>query len=139
MSDLERCTITVDGRLLARYDKLLKRHGYASRSEGIRDLIRNALVDEDWGSPDALVAATVTLVYDHHQRELTERLDRHQHQHVTDVVSKTHVHLDAEHCLEVVILRGKSKDVRNLAEHLVAERGVKHGKIVFTTAGPGVW
>lgn len=139
MSELERCTITIDGRLLKRFDALLERKGYSSRSEGLRDLVRDTLVQDDWGSASAKVVATVTIVYNHHQRELAERLDHLQHHHTAIVVSKTHVHLDEDNCLEVIILRGKSAQVRALAERLIAVRGVKHGKVVWTTAGQGVW
>lgn len=131
--------MTVDARLMERFDQLLERKGYPSRSEGLRDLIRNAIVEDDWGAPDATAAATVTIVYNHHQSDLAERLDHLQHHHLELVVSKTHVHLDAENCLEVIILRGACEAVRSLAERLIAERGVKHGKVVFTTSGQGVW
>jgi CopG family nickel-responsive transcriptional regulator len=118
----------MDERLLERFDKYLEKKGYANRSEAIRDLIRDALVEEQWGHPREKVAATVTLIYNHHASDLAERLTELQHHHGDVVVATTHVHLDNDNCLEVVILRGKCKPVRTLADQLIASRASSTAK-----------
>jgi CopG family nickel-responsive transcriptional regulator len=135
MDKLARYTVSMDERLLEHFDRLIAKKGYANRSEAVRDLIRGALVEEQWARENSKVAATVTLVYNHHAGQVADRLGDLQHHHHAEVVSATHVHLDNDNCLEVVILRGKSRAVRHLAEELVAMKGVKHGKAVFTTEG----
>lgn len=139
MSHVERFSIAMNAELLKKFDELIGLKGYPNRSEAIRDLVRNALVEERWTHPAEKVAATVTLVYDHHTRELAERLAHIQHHHGAIVVAATHIHLDNDNCLEVVILRGKSKEVRRLAELLIAQKGVKHGRAVYTTEGRDLW
>lgn len=139
MSQVERYTVSMDGRLLERFDKVIEEQGYANRSEAIRDLIRSTLVDDEWDKASGKVAATVTLVFDHHTRELFDRLTEVQHHHSKTVVASTHVHLDNDNCLEVIILRGDCEDVKHLAQNLVAMKGIKHGKAVFTTEGKELW
>ena len=139
MAHVERFSISMKGDLLKRFDELIRRKGYPNRSEAVRDLVRHALVEQQWGRKDQKVAATVTLVYDHHTRELAERLADIQHRHGSLVVATTHVHLDNDNCLEVVILRGRSGRVRRLAELLIAQKGVKHGRATFTTEGRDLW
>jgi CopG family nickel-responsive transcriptional regulator len=128
----------MDARLLDKFDALIERKGYANRSEAIRDLIRAQLVEEQWRDATGKVAATVTLVYDHHSRQVADRLADLQHHHHDLVVSATHVHLDNDNCLEVVILRGMARAVRALADELIACKGVKHGKAVLTTEGKDI-
>ena len=135
MTNLERFSISMSSELLRKFDAHSRQKGYANRSEAVRDLVRNALVEERWTRSDVKVAATVTLVYDHHTRELAERLAEVQHHHGALVVATTHVHLDNDNCLEVVILRGRAGKVRHLAEHLIAQKGVKHGRATYTTEG----
>jgi len=132
---MERYTITIPEDLLNRFDRSISKKGYANRSEAIRDLVRDSLVAEEWAKETDQVAATVTLIYDHHIPELPTRLTDMQHHHGDIVVAATHIHLDNHNCLEVVILRGPCKKVRALAEKMVSLRGVKHGKIVHTTEG----
>jgi len=133
-----RYTVSMDARLLDKFDALIERKGYANRSEAIRDLIRAQLVEEQWREATGKVAATVTLVYDHHSRQVADRLADLQHHHHDLVVSATHVHLDNDNCLEVVILRGLARAVRALADELIACKGVKHGKAVLTTEGKDI-
>lgn len=130
-----RYTVSMDANLLEKFDKLIAQKGYSNRSEAVRDLIRAMLVDEQWRDSSGKVAATVTLVYDHHHRQVADRLADLQHHHHALVVSTTHVHLDNDNCLEVVILRGAASSVRSLADSLIACKGVKHGKAVLTTEG----
>ena len=136
MGELVRFGVAMDEGLLARFDELVARRGSAAnRSEAIRDLVRDALVDAQWEEAEGEVVATVTMVFDHHANDLAERLDAIQHAHFDKVVSTLHVHLDAHNCLEVLVIRGESESVRGIAESLLAAKGVKHGKVVTTTAG----
>jgi len=135
MADLTRFGISIDARLLDRFDQMIGDKGYVNRSEAIRDLIRSALVDEEWARDDQEIVGTVTLVYDHHTRDLSDKLTEHQHSHHNEIVSALHVHLDAHHCLEVVVVRGKARQVKRLADELIGTKGVKHGKLVTSTTG----
>ena len=135
MSHLVRFGISADERLLERFDGLISKKGYVNRSEAIRDLIRNALVEEEWDLGEAEAVGTVTLVYDHHTRDLADKLTEHQHSHHEAIVSTLHIHLDAHNCLEVVVLRGKAAEIKRLADGLIGTKGVKHGKFVATTTG----
>lgn len=138
MSDLTRFGISIDDRLLKRFDDLIADKGYVNRSEAIRDLIRNALVEDAWAREDEETVGTVTLVYDHHTRDLADKLTEQQHSHHEAIISALHVHLDAHHCLEVVVVKGKAKSVKRLADELIGTKGVKHGKLVTTTTGKGL-
>ncbi len=135
MADLTRFGISIDDRLLKRFDELIARKGHANRSEAIRDLIRAALVEDQWSRGDEETVGTVTLVYDHHTRDLSDKLTEQQHSHHDAIVSALHVHLDAHHCLEVVVVRGRAREVKRLADELIGTKGVKHGKLVTTTTG----
>lgn len=135
MAEVVRFGISMDDRLLEKFDRLIEGKGYKNRSEAVRDLIRNALVEEQWGNEDEEAVGTVSLVYDHHTRELSDKLTEHQHSHHREIVSALHVHLDAHHCLEVVVLKGKAGEIRHLAEELIGTKGVKHGRLMTTTTG----
>ena len=136
MAELTRFGISIDERLLERFDAMIGEKGYGNRSEAIRDLIRAALVEEDWERDDNKeMVGTVTLVYNHHTRDLADKLTEQQHSHHDAIVSALHVHLDAHHCLEVVVVRGRAADVRRLAAELIGTKGVKHGKLVTSTSG----
>jgi CopG family nickel-responsive transcriptional regulator len=125
----------MDAKLLARFDALMERKGYVNRSEAIRDLVRNALVEDQWSHGDEESVGTVTLVYDHHVRDLADKLTEHQHVHHQSIISALHVHLDHDNCLEVLVVRGKASEVRRLADEIIGTKGVKHGKLVTTTTG----
>jgi CopG family nickel-responsive transcriptional regulator len=136
MADLTRISISLESALLSAFDADIASRGYATRSEAIRDLIRAHLVregpnDAKNGSADQVVAV-VTLVYDHHARELAARLIDKQHHHHDLCVSSLHVHLGERHCLEVSVLRGLASEVRHLGEELLSTRGVLHGDITYT-------
>ena len=135
MAATVRFGISIDERLLSRFDGLIDDKGYSNRSEAIRDLIRNALVEEEWARENQETVGTVSLVYDHHTRDLSDKLTEHQHSHHKEIVSALHVHLDAHHCLEVVVLKGKAGKIKKLAEELIGTKGVKHGKLSLTTTG----
>ena len=134
-SDLARITVTLPKDLLDELDELSARRGLApNRSEAVRDLIREKLVEEALGEPDSEVAGSVTMVYDHHQPGLTQRLDEVQHEHLDVVVSKMHVHLSHGLCLETIAVRGTSDEVHALADQLLGVKGVRHGKLVCVAA-----
>lgn len=135
MSGLSRIGVAIDTDLLEKFDRLIAQRKYTNRSEAFRDLIRDELVEEAWESPESQVVGAVTLVYDHHVRLLNEKLTAIQHDHHHVIVSTLHVHLDHDHCLEVLVLRGKSADVRRVADTLISTKGVKHGRLAVTTSG----
>ncbi|MDP3274522.1 MAG: nickel-responsive transcriptional regulator NikR [Deltaproteobacteria bacterium] len=128
-TDLLRFGVAMESELLERFDALLARRGYSTRSEALRDLVRAALAD-DAPVGGATVAATLTLVYDHHVRELTERLNAMQHDLGAFVVSTLHVHMTHEHCLEVIVLRGPADVLKTASDRLLATKGVLQGKLV---------
>ena len=137
MSGLSRIGVAIDTGLLDRFDRLIAERGYTNRSEAFRDLIRDELVRKDAESPDSQVIGTVTLVYDHHVRLLQEKLTAIQHDHHGSILSTLHVHLDHDNCLEVLVVRGRSAEVRQVADALISAKGVKHGRLVITTSGAG--
>lgn len=136
-SGLQRIGVAIEGDLLERFDRLLSRRGYTNRSEAFRDLARAELVMESSEAPDARVVGSVTIVYNHHVRLLSEKLTDLQHQYQHNVVSTLHVHLDHDHCLEVIVLRGKAQQVRQLADALISTKGVKNGRLTIAEADSG--
>lgn len=137
MTELARFGISIDQRLLDSFDQMITGKGYGNRSEAIRDMIRSALVEEQVNrDDDTPTVGTVTLVYDHHTRDLSDKLTGHQHSHHNAIVSALHVHLDIHNCLEVVVVRGTAAQVKRLADELIGTKGVQHGKLVLTTAEP---
>ncbi|MFN8007695.1 MAG: nickel-responsive transcriptional regulator NikR [Terriglobia bacterium] len=130
---LKRFGVSMEEDLLERFDELCTAKGYTNRSEAIRDMVRDHLIEDEIEEGNVDSVGTLTVVYDHHQRELQEKLTGYQHHHLDAIVSTLHVHLDAHLCLEVIILRGKSKGIKKIAEGLIAAKGVKHGKLVLTT------
>ena len=135
MSELTRIGVALDAGLLEKFDTLIAQRGYTNRSEAFRDLIRDELVEKAWESPESRVVGTVTLVYDHHVRLLSEKLTDIQHDFHRSILSTLHVHLDHNHCLEVLVVRGKAADVRKVADALITAKGVKHGRLTITTSG----
>ena len=135
MTSLSRIGVAIDSNLLDKFDRLIARRGYHNRSEAFRDLIRDELVQKTWESPDAAVVGTVTLVYDHHVRMLSEKLTDLQHEFHRSILSTLHVHLDHDNCLEVLVVRGKAAIVEKIADALISTKGVKHGRLTITTSG----
>ncbi|NQT26271.1 nickel-responsive transcriptional regulator NikR [candidate division KSB1 bacterium] len=135
MSKIARFGISMDESLLARFDKYIGEKEYANRSEAIRDLVREKLVQDEWQDSEKLTVGTITLIYDHHQRDLTDKLTRHQHDEHDVVISSMHVHLDHHNCLEVLAVRGKPSTIQKIADKLISTKGVKHGKLVMTSTG----
>jgi CopG family nickel-responsive transcriptional regulator len=134
MSSLIRTAISLDRELLEGFDRIIKKKGYGSRSEAIRDLVRDLSVKSEIAR-NKVIVATLTLVYDHHQHQLSEQLIEAQHHYAGKVLATTHVHLDARNCLEVIILKGRGAKIQHFADHLLSLRGVKHGKLVMTATG----
>jgi CopG family transcriptional regulator, nickel-responsive regulator len=135
MTDLSRIGVAIDSNLLDKFDRLIAQRGYANRSEAFRDLIRDELVEKAWESPDSNVVGTVTLVYNHHVRLLSEKLTSLQHDFHHSILSTLHIHLDHDNCLEVLVVRGRSSEVRKVADILISTKGVKHGRLTITTTG----
>ena len=134
MKELMRFGVSISSGLLDKFDELIEAKGYVNRSEAIRDLIRDYLVEHEW-EKDAETMGSVTLVYDHHVRELTESLTALQHEFHSSIISSMHVHVDEHNCLEVIVIRGKGSKVKEIAERLISTKGVKHGKLTMTTTG----
>jgi CopG family nickel-responsive transcriptional regulator len=134
MSQLIRTGVSLEDDLLNEFDRLITKRGYQNRSEAIRDLIREALLAENIDSNKPVVA-TLTLVYDHHVPNLSQKLTEAQHVAGAMVLAATHVHLDHHYCLEVIIMKGRSKDIQSVADHILALRGVELGKLVLTDSG----
>ena len=135
---MERITMSFDEDLATAFDTLIQERGYTSRSEAMRDLLRREIETQRQARyAKAWCVATLSYVYDHHARKLAERLTAAQHEHHDLVVSSTHVHLDHQHCLETVILRGRTSSVRKFANALQAERGVRHGSLNLISVDPG--
>ncbi len=138
MGEVVRFSVSTDERLLDRFDALIAKKGYVNRSEAIRDLIRNELVEDALTDPAVEAVGTVTLIYDHHFSDLGDKLTEHQHSHHESIVSTLHIHLDHHRCLEVVVLRGPYADIKQLGESLIGTKGVEHGRFVATTAVDGL-
>ena len=135
MAQLTRFGVSIQTRLLEQFDQLIAQKGYVNRSEALRDLIRDQLVDVAAEREEGEMVGTVTFVYNHHVRQLTDLLTELQHQNYGAVVASLHIHLDPENCLEVLVVRGKSGDIRRIADKLIGTKGVKHGKLTLTTTG----
>jgi CopG family nickel-responsive transcriptional regulator len=129
-----RFGVSIPNRLLERFDNLIEEKGYGNRSEALRDLIRDFLVEAEWESDEETIG-TVTLVYDHHVRELSDELNSIQHEMADAIISSLHVHLDHHMCLEVVVVKGKSSEIRKMADRLIGTKGVVHGKLTAATVG----
>lgn len=132
-----RFGISMSSELLNKFDSLIESKGYTNRSEAIRDLIRDYLVEQEW-QEDQETIGTVTMVYNHHVRELTESLTAIQHEYYNFIISSMHVHIDEHNCLEIAIIRGRGSKVKEVADRLISVRGVKHGKLIMTTTGKGL-
>ena len=135
MSSLVRFGVSVEEKLIEQFDRLIGEKGYNSRSEAIRDLMRSELVAEKWRVGNQETVGTLTVIYDHALTEVERQLTDMQHAEHGNVISSLHVHLDKARCLEVIVLRGKAKQLKRLADRLLSRKGVKHGQLVMTTKG----
>lgn len=135
MGQTIRFGVSLDSDLLEKFDALCEERCYQTRSEAIRDLIRNTLVQKEWENTEQEIAGTLTLVYDHHKSDLAQRLTEIQHDEHEVIITSMHVHLDHHNCLEVLVLKGPGNNVRSLSQRLISTKGVKHGKLNLTTTG----
>jgi CopG family transcriptional regulator, nickel-responsive regulator len=136
MADLSRIGVAIDADLLEQFDHLIAERGYGSRSEAFRDMVRDALINQAAAADETPVVGTITLVYNHHQRLLSDRLTAAQHDFHHAMLSTLHVHLDHDNCLEVVVVKGPASEVRHVADTLIAMKGVKHGRLTLTSVRP---
>lgn len=135
MGQTIRFGVSLDSDLLEKFDALCEERCYQTRSEAIRDLIRNTLVRKEWEDTKKEIAGTLTMVYDHHASDLAQRLTEMQHEDHDMILSAMHVHLDHHNCLEVLVLRGPGDRIRKLGQKLISTKGVKHGRLVLSTTG----
>ena len=133
---LVRFSVAIGGELLRRFDRYREEHHHPNRSEAVRGLMRDALIEEVIGNDDSPAMGVVTLVYNHHTGRISDRLTELQHMHLDAVVTTTHVHLDTDRCLEVILLKGTVKLVKTLADGLIGTKGVETGKLVLTSNAP---
>jgi len=134
MSELVRLSLSIEKPLYDRLEKSVKQSGYTNRSEFVRDMIRRHLVEEEW-EKGKYVLATITLIYDHHKRNLTEKLTHLQHHHHGKVMAATHVHLDKAMCAEMILVKGKADEVRRLADRMGQQKGVLHTDLSMASTG----
>ncbi len=137
MPNLARFSVSVESDLLAAFDAFVREEGYATRSEALKRLMRQALIQKEWRD-GAIVAGALVLVYDHHHREILGKLTDAQHDFGEIVVSTQHVHLDHDNCLEVITLRGEAAAIRRLTAAIKAIKGIKHCSLVATTTGGNI-
>ncbi len=133
---LVRFSVAIGGELLEKFDRYREEHRYPNRSEAVRGLMRAALIEDAVAADDGEAMGVVTLIYDHHAGRVAERLTELQHLHLDRVVTTTHVHLDAKRCLEVIMLRGSTKLIRDLADGLIGTKGVETGRLVLASVMP---
>jgi CopG family nickel-responsive transcriptional regulator len=129
---IERVGVAFEPELLRDFDLLIRKKGYASRSEAVRDLVRRSIIESAVKDDGSEVIGTLTIIYDHDAPGVTDRLLDIQHRHHEEIMTNTHIHLDESGCLEVLIVRGRSRAVRTLADNIKALKGVRHGELVIT-------
>jgi CopG family nickel-responsive transcriptional regulator len=134
MSDLVRFGVSLQSELLKKFDEHIKQHSYTNRSNAIADIIRDKLIEEEWTSNE-VVTGVVTMVFDHHQRDLTNTLTNIQHDHHDLIISSQHIHLDHDNCFEIIVVKGRANELTKLCNKLKAAKGVKHAKISLATTG----
>jgi len=132
MEKIIRFGVSIEPDLLKKFDKIIKKKGYKNRSEAIRDIIRKDLIKEKSEDPNSEAIGTLTMIYDHHTGNLTNRLLDIQHDHTKEILTTTHIHIDHHNCLEVIVLKGKTGNIQKLAENIKALKGIKHGELVIT-------
>ncbi len=135
MEELARFGVSIPKQLLKAFDEFIERKHYANRSEAIRDLIRQKLVEEEWRESQEEVAGVITYLYDHHKRELTDKLLDLQHDYYDKIITTQHLHVDHERCLEIILVKGKANEIKELADKIQALKGVLHLNLALTTLG----
>ena len=135
MALITRFGVSIEESLLKNFDRLISRKGYRNRSEAIRDLIRESLVQEEWQEGTKETVGTLAIVYSPHTRELSRTLTAMQHRYYQCILSTLHIHLDEHNCLEVLVVKGRGGDIKKISDRLIGTKGVKHGKLSLTTTG----
>jgi len=139
MVDMDRISISLPTKLLGEFDEVISERGYASRSEAIRDAIRDYIIKHKWiHSLEGERAGTITIIYDHHASELMKKLTEIQHKHGDLIVATLHMHLDNDHCMEVVLVKGEAKRIRELTDKLTSQKGVKQVKLTVMVPGGNI-
>nr|AGF93062.1 transcriptional regulator NikR, CopG family [uncultured organism] len=133
MDNTKRFGVSVPPDLLEKFDEKIDEKMYTNRSEAIRDLIREFLVEEKWEESDEEVYGSLTLIFDHEQKGISDKLTELQHQDHTHIVSTMHIHLDEHNCMETMAIKGKPQDIKQIADKLISTKGVKHGKLMMTS------
>jgi CopG family transcriptional regulator, nickel-responsive regulator len=133
MENITRFGVSIEPELLQKFDTIIKKKGYTNRSEAIRDLIRENIIEEQNANPTHKGFGTLTILYNHHSGPLTERLLELQHEHHQHILTTTHIHIDHDNCLEVLILQGKTGNIQTLADNIKALKGIKYGELVLTS------
>jgi CopG family nickel-responsive transcriptional regulator len=134
MKELIRFGISMEDELLHQFDHLIANKGYNNRSEAIRDIVRDQLVEDAVEATSAFTIGALVYIYDHHKRELEKALSNLQHEYFENIISTSHVHVDHDHCMEVVLLKGKAVTLKAIAAKLLSMKGVQHGKLTLTAA-----
>ena len=132
MENIMRFGVSIEPDLLKKFDKVIRKKGYTNRSEAIRDIIRKNLIIEKNKDPNLESIGTLTMIYDHHAGNLTNRLLDMQHDHTNEILTTTHIHIDHHNCLEVLVLKGKTGNIQKLADKIKSLKGIKHGELVIT-------
>lgn len=132
MSELIRASLSIEQDLMERFDAFVEHSGHGNRSEAVRDLIRARLIEEEWGEGVDEAVGSVTLLYDHSKRKLTRQIEEHGHEHHEVVLSSMHIHISADVCMEIVVLRGSPDEIKHVANHLIGLPGVLHGRAVYS-------
>ena len=132
MEKITRFGVSIEPNLLTKFDKIVKKRGYTNRSEAIRDLVRRDIIREESKDPNAKSIGTLTMIYDHHTGNLTNKLLNLQHDHTKEIMSTTHIHIDHNNCLEVLVLKGRIGKIQKLADNIKSLKGIKHGELVMT-------
>jgi len=135
VEEIVRFGVSMEKNLLASFDELISRKGYTNRSEALRDLVRDHLVEEEWKVEKKEMIGTITIDYNHHSRGLSDTLTDLQHQSLNLIISTMHLHMDEDNCLEVLVVKGMVDKIKTIADKLISTRGVKHGKLTMTTTG----
>ncbi|MCL5021023.1 MAG: nickel-responsive transcriptional regulator NikR [Bacteroidetes bacterium] len=134
-NELIRFGVSIEDALLDKFDRLINKRGYTNRSEAIRDFVRKEIVEEGLHDANAAAFGVLSFVYDHHVRELEAKLTNIQHDHYKSIISASHVHIDHDSCLEVIILRDRAEQIDKVATRILSYKGVKHGKLSLTLSG----
>ncbi len=138
MEKTKRFGVSMEEKLLKKFDRFIKSKRYPNRSEAIRDLVRLALVEEQWEKTGDEVIGVLVIVYNHHKRELSSSMLDKEHRHANKILTTLHIHLDHENCLEAKVIKGNPKEVRRIADELKAMKGIKFGRLIPATIGKGI-